>query len=95
MFREAEAISICFPWYGSSRPMNLTADMTHVHSRSRCSLNREGVAQTLDALKHKGIEWATLHAACICICIVMLGIANTAVSIGRPDLKRCTKNFQC
>ena len=47
----------------------------------------------LDGLKHKGIEWATLHAACICI--VMLGIANTAVSIGRPDLMRCTKNFQC
>lgn len=47
----------------------------------------------LDGLKHKGIEWATLHAACICI--VMLGTANTAVSIGRPDLMRCTKNFQC
>ena len=47
----------------------------------------------LDALKHKGIEWATLHAACICI--VMLCIARTAVSIGRPDLMQCTKNFQC
>jgi hypothetical protein len=47
----------------------------------------------LDSLKHKGIEWATLHATCVCI--VMLGIANTAVSIGRSDLMRCTKNFQC
>ena len=46
----------------------------------------------LDSLKHKGKSWATLHAACICI--VMLGVANTAKNIGRPDLSRCVKCFQ-
>jgi len=46
----------------------------------------------LDSLKHKGIEWATLHS--VCICMVMLLVAKTAVEIGRPDLKRCVKCFQ-
>jgi len=46
----------------------------------------------LDSLKHKGIEWATLHSACICI--VMLLVAKTAVEIGRPELMRCVKCFQ-
>lgn len=46
----------------------------------------------LDSLKHKGKTWATLHAACICI--VMLGVAKTAVEIGRPDLMRSAKCFQ-
>lgn len=46
----------------------------------------------LDSLKHVGIEWATLHS--VCICMVMLLVAKTAVEIGRPDLKRCVKCFQ-
>lgn len=46
----------------------------------------------LDSLKHKGKAWATLHAACICL--VMVGVAKTAVEIGRPDLTRCVKCFQ-
>ena len=46
----------------------------------------------LDSLKHKGKSWATLHAACVCM--VMLGVAKTAVEIGRPDLSRCVKCFQ-
>lgn len=46
----------------------------------------------LDALKHKGKDWATLHAASICM--VMLGVAKIAVEIGRPDLTRCIKRFQ-
>jgi IS5 family transposase len=46
----------------------------------------------LDSLKHRGIEWATLHS--MCICMVMLLVAKTAVEIGRPDLTRCIKCFQ-
>lgn len=46
----------------------------------------------LDSLKHKGKAWATLHAACICM--VMLGVAGTAVEIGRRDLMRSIKCFQ-
>ena len=46
----------------------------------------------LDAFNHGGKTWATLHAACICL--VMLGVAKTAVEIGRPDLTRCVKCFQ-
>jgi len=46
----------------------------------------------LDSLKHRGIEWAALHSACICM--VMLLVAKTAVEIGRPDLMRCVKCFQ-
>ena len=46
----------------------------------------------LDSLKHKGIEWATLHSACICM--AMLLVAKTAVEIGRSDLMRCVKCFQ-
>ncbi|HIK11070.1 transposase [Nitrososphaera sp.] len=46
----------------------------------------------LDSLKHVGIEWATLHS--VCICMVMLLVAKTAVEIGRPDLSRCVKCFQ-
>lgn len=46
----------------------------------------------LDSLKHKGNDWATLHAACICM--VMLGVAKTATEIGRPDLMRSIKSFQ-
>jgi hypothetical protein len=46
----------------------------------------------LDAFNHKGKTWATLHATCICL--VMLGVAKTAVEIGRPDLMRCVKCFQ-
>jgi len=46
----------------------------------------------LDSLKHKGKAWATMHAACICI--VMLGVAKTAVEMGRPDLMRSIKCFQ-
>jgi hypothetical protein len=41
----------------------------------------------LDSLKHKGIQWATLHS--MCICMVMLLVAKTAVEIGRPDLTGC------
>lgn len=46
----------------------------------------------LDSLKHRGIKWATLHS--VCIGMVMLLVAKTAVEIGRPDLKRCVKCFQ-
>ncbi len=46
----------------------------------------------LDSLKGEGKERATLHVALICM--VMLGVANTAVEIGRPDLMRCIKCFQ-
>jgi transposase len=46
----------------------------------------------LDALKGKGKERATLHAALICI--VMLGVAKTAIEMGRPDLMRSGKCFQ-
>jgi len=46
----------------------------------------------LDSLKHKGKKWATLHTTCICM--VMLGVAKTAVEIGRSDLMRCVKCFQ-
>lgn len=46
----------------------------------------------LNSLKHKGKSWATLHSALICM--VMLGVAKTAIDIGRPDLKRCVKCFQ-
>ncbi|MBI2936766.1 MAG: hypothetical protein HYY22_01015 [Thaumarchaeota archaeon] len=46
----------------------------------------------LDSLKHRGKTWATLHTACICT--VMLGVAKTAIDIGRPDLARCIKCFQ-
>ena len=46
----------------------------------------------LDSLKHKGKAWATVHAALICM--VMLGVAKTAIEIGRPDLMRCIKCFQ-
>jgi len=46
----------------------------------------------LDALKGKGIARATLHAALICI--VMLGVAKTAMEIGKPDLMRSVKCFQ-
>lgn len=46
----------------------------------------------LDSLKHRGIEWATLHS--MCISMVMLLVAKTAVEIGRPDLTRCVKCFQ-
>lgn len=46
----------------------------------------------LDSLKHKGRAWATMHASCICM--VMLGVAKTAIEIGRPDLMRSIKCFQ-
>ncbi len=46
----------------------------------------------LESLKHNGKAWATLHAACVCM--VMLGVAKTAIKIGRPDLARCVKCFQ-
>lgn len=46
----------------------------------------------LDALKGKGKARATLHAALICM--VMLGVAKTAIEIGRPDLTRSVKCFQ-
>jgi len=46
----------------------------------------------LDSLKHKGVNWVTLHSACICI--IMLLVAKTSVEIGRPDLMRCVKCFQ-
>jgi hypothetical protein len=46
----------------------------------------------LDSLKHRGIEWVTLHS--VCIGMVMLLVAKTAVEIGRPDLGRCIKCFQ-
>ena len=46
----------------------------------------------LDALKGKGKDRATLHAALICT--VMLGVAKTATEIGRPDLTRSVKCFQ-
>ena len=46
----------------------------------------------LDSLKHRGVAWATLHA--VCICTVMLGVAKTAIDIGRPDLARCIRCFQ-
>ena len=46
----------------------------------------------LNSLKHKGKSWATLHSALICM--VMLGVAKTAVKIGRVDLSRCVKCFQ-
>jgi IS5 family transposase len=46
----------------------------------------------LDALKGKGKDRATLHAALICM--VMLGVAKTASEIGRPDLMRSVKCFQ-
>lgn len=46
----------------------------------------------LDSLKAKGRARATLHAALICM--VMVGVAKTAVEIGRPDLMRCVKCFQ-
>ncbi len=49
-------------------------------------------SRNLDSLKHVGIEWATLHS--VCICMVMLLVAKTAVEMGRPDLKRCVKCFQ-
>lgn len=46
----------------------------------------------LDSLKGKGKARATLHAASICM--VMLGVAKTAMEMGRPDLMRCIKCFQ-
>lgn len=46
----------------------------------------------LNSLKHKGKSWATLHSALICM--VMLGAAETALKIGRPDLSRSVKCFQ-
>jgi hypothetical protein len=46
----------------------------------------------LDSLKGKGKTRATMHAALICI--VILGVAKTAVGIRRPDLVRCVKCFQ-
>jgi IS5 family transposase len=46
----------------------------------------------LNSLKHKGKSWATLHSTLICM--VTLGVAKTAVKIGRPDLSRCVKCFQ-
>ncbi len=45
----------------------------------------------LDTLRHRGIEWATMHSACICF--LMLAVAKTSVEIGRPDLIRCVKCF--
>ena len=39
----------------------------------------------LDSLKHRGIEWATLHY--MCIYIVMLIVAKTAVEIGDLTLQ--------
>lgn len=45
----------------------------------------------LDSLMHRGREWATLHS--VAICVVMLAVAKTAVETGRPDLSRCTRNF--
>jgi Transposase DDE domain len=53
-------------------------------SVGKCSLN-------LDTLRHRGIEWATLHS--MCICLTMLAVAKTASQIGRPDLIRCVKCF--
>jgi hypothetical protein len=46
----------------------------------------------LDSLKHRGIEWATLYS--MCICMVMLLVAKTAVEIWRPDLTSCIECFQ-
>lgn len=45
----------------------------------------------LDTLRHRGIEWATLHS--MCICVAMLAVAKTAIEVGRPDLMRCVKCF--
>lgn len=45
----------------------------------------------LDSLMHRGIDWATLHSACMCI--LMLAVAKTALETGRPDLMRCVKCF--
>ena len=45
----------------------------------------------LDTLRHRGIEWATLHS--MCVCLAMLAVAKTASEIGRPDLMRCIKCF--
>jgi transposase len=53
-------------------------------SVGKCSLN-------LDTLRHRGIEWATLHS--MCICLTMLAVAKTAVEVGRPDLIRCVRCF--
>jgi IS5 family transposase len=46
----------------------------------------------LDSLKCKGLDRAALHS--VCICVVMLLVAKTAVEIGRSDLMRCVKCFQ-
>jgi transposase len=53
-------------------------------SVGKCSLN-------LDTLRHRGIEWASLHS--MCICLTMLAVAKTAVETGRPDLIRCVRCF--
>ena len=87
-------------WYIMNRLMKWQADMesdefnsdydARTFSEQVFSIGKGSLR--LDGLNHKSIEWATLHASCICI--IMLGIANTAMSTGRPDLMRCTKNFQ-
>ena len=45
----------------------------------------------LNTLRHRGIEWATLHS--MCICFAMLAVAKTAMEVGRPDLMRCVRCF--
>jgi transposase len=53
-------------------------------SRGKGSIN-------LDTLRHRGVEWATMHS--VCVCFLMLAVAKTAVEMGRPDLIRCVKCF--
>ena len=48
-------------------------------------------ALALDIYRHRGIVWATMHA--VLVCVGMLAVANTAVIVGRPELKRCIKCF--
>jgi len=45
----------------------------------------------LDRYRHRGIIWATMHSVLVCMC--MLVVANTAIAVKRPDLKRCIKCF--
>jgi hypothetical protein len=78
-------------WWADTQSDEFNGEYASTFSEQVFSIGKGSLR--LDSLKHKDIEWATLHTACVCI--VMLGIANTAVKIGRPDLMRCTKNFQC